>query len=147
MILTYVLLGLLSGLCVEAADTPTAQPPPLHQQESPESDVRNGVIGVSLHIGADRVGEPAILYVAMVHPEGPANEAGIVHGDEITTVDGITVSGKTYDQLVRMIRGTVGTTVKLGVKGEAGTREVSIARVPSENLSQGPPTSDRRPSR
>ena len=103
-----------------------------------EPDIPNGVIGVSLQVGAQRVGDPAVLYVAMVHPEGPAHEAGLIHGDEITTVDGAAVAGKNYDELVKMIRGTEGTIVKLGVKSEAGRREVSIPRVPSESLSRGP---------
>ena len=141
----YGLLGVLcSFINVDARDTATVESPPMHEQEA---DARDGVIGVSLHIGADRVGEPAVLYVAMVHPDGPASAAGVSHGDEITSVDGATVSGKTYEQLVRMIRGTVGTPVKIGVKGEAGTRELSIRRISSENLSEGPPVSERSPSR
>jgi len=103
-----------------------------------DPEMPNGVIGVSLQVGAERVGDPAVLYVGMVHPEGPAHDAGLAHGDEITTVDGTAVSGKSYQELAKMIRGAVGTSVKLGVKGEAGSREVSIPRVPSENLSNGP---------
>jgi hypothetical protein len=45
-----------------------------------------------------------------------------------------------------MIRGTAGAVVvKVAVKGEAGTREVSIPRVPSEDLSKGPAEKLRRP--
>jgi C-terminal processing protease CtpA/Prc len=82
----------------------------------------------------------------MVHPEGPAQEAGLAHGDEIITVDGTVVSGKNYAEIVNMIRGTPGTVVKLGVKGEGGIRELSISRVPSQDLSQGPSGSNRIPS-
>jgi C-terminal processing protease CtpA/Prc len=98
----------------------------------------NGIIGVSLHVGAERIGDPAVLYVAMVHPEGPAHQAGLIHGDEILTVDGTTVSGKSYEQIVLMIRGEAGTVVKLGVKGEGAAREIAITRIASDKLPKGP---------
>ncbi|WP_455371566.1 PDZ domain-containing protein [Petrachloros mirabilis] len=98
----------------------------------------NGIIGVSLHVGAERIGDPAVLYVAMVHPEGPAHQAGLAHGDEILTVDGITVTGKSYEEIVRMIRGDAGTAVKLGVKGEGAAKEVVITRIASDKLPKGP---------
>jgi len=96
-----------------------------------------GVIGVALNVGAERIGEPALLYVAHVHPEGPAHRAGLTHGDEITTVNGTAVTGKTYEQVVMMVRGEVGTSVKLGVKGETAVRELSITRVASDTLYTG----------
>jgi membrane-associated protease RseP (regulator of RpoE activity) len=124
------------GVGVGAAENTMPQAPRI--QEENGRDAPNGVIGVSLHVGAERVGDPAVLYVGMVHPEGPAHEAGLAEGDEITAVNGVDVSGKTYEQLVKMIRGTAGSAVKLSVKGEAGMREVSIPRVPSESLAKGP---------
>ena len=39
------------------------------------------------------------------------------------TVDGTAVSGKSYEQVVKMIRGEAGTVVKLGVKGDGGNWE------------------------
>jgi S1-C subfamily serine protease len=131
-----ILAFLLSySVGVGAAENTMPQAPSIQENGR---DALNGVIGVSLQVGADRLGDPAVLYVGMVHPEGPAHEAGLAHGDEITAVDGAPVSGKTYEQIVKMIRGTAGTVVKLAVKGEAGIREVSIPRVPSESLPKGP---------
>jgi len=103
-----------------------------------ESDLPKGVIGVSLDVGAERIGDPAVLYVAMVHPEGPAHRAGLTHGDEIVTVDGTAVTGKTYEQVVRMIRGEAGATVKLGVKGDGAVREIAVTRVASDKLPKPP---------
>lgn len=139
-----VMLGMLGGVEVRAAEHPGAQAPYAHGEEA---GLPNGVIGVSLQVGAERIGDPAVLYVGMVHPEGPAHQAGLAHGDEIVTVDGTATAGKSYEQVVKMIRGTVGTVVKLGVKGEGGMRELSITRVAGDKLPKGPAGSHGGPSK
>ncbi|MGC4099556.1 MAG: PDZ domain-containing protein [Nitrospira sp.] len=98
----------------------------------------NGVIGVSLQIGAERIGDAAILYVSRVHPEGPAHQAGLRPGNEVVSVDGTSVTGKSFEQVISMIRGEVGTAMKLGVRAEHGLRELSLTRVTSDILSKGP---------
>jgi C-terminal processing protease CtpA/Prc len=95
------------------------------------------VIGVSMHVGAERVGDTSSLYVAHVHPEGPARQAGIKHGDEVLTVNGVPVTGKTYEQVVQMVRGEAGTELKLGVRRGEEVREIAITRVPVEKLYKG----------
>jgi len=61
------------------------------------------------------------------------------------TVDSTAVMGKTYEQVVHMIRGEAGTVVKLGVRTENGLRELSVTRVASEKLSRGPVGSHGNP--
>ena len=139
-----VMLGMLGGVEVRAAEHPGGQAPYAHGEEA---GLPNGVIGVSLQVGAERIGDPAVLYVGMVHPEGPAHQAGLAHGDEIVAVDGTATAGKSYEQVVKMIRGTVGTVVKLGVKGEGGVRELSITRVAGDKLPKGPAGSHSGPSK
>ncbi|MFO0775099.1 MAG: PDZ domain-containing protein [Nitrospiraceae bacterium] len=95
-----------------------------------------GVIGVALQVGAERVGDPAVLYIAFAHPEGPAQKAGLSHGDEIVSVDGQALTGKTYDQVALLIRGELGTSVTLSVKGDGGAREVKVVRVAADSLRQ-----------
>ncbi len=107
----------------------------------------DGVIGISLQVGAERIGDPAILYVGMVHPEGPAQQAGLGHGDEVVSVNGTPVKGKRYEEVVGMIRGEPGTAVKVGVKGENGLRELSITRVAGDKLPKGPTGSHGSPAR
>ena len=141
---TGLMMGLLLTGAAVAADQPASQAPYAHGDEA---KLPNGVIGLSLQVGAERVGDPAVLYVGMVRPEGPAQQAGLKHGDEITTVDGTTVTGKNYEQVVKMIRGEAGTIVKLGVKGDAETREISITRVASDKLPKGPAGSHGSPVR
>jgi C-terminal processing protease CtpA/Prc len=53
------------------------------------------------------------------------------------TVDGTAVSGKNYEQAVKMIRGEAGTVVKLGIKCDGETRELSITRMAGDKLSKG----------
>jgi len=143
-IATGLMMGLLVAGAAGAADQPVSETPYAHGDEA---KLPNGVIGLSLQVGAERVGDPAVLYVGMVRPEGPAQQAGLRHGDEITTVDGTTVTGKSYEQVVKMIRGEAGTIVRLGVKSEAGTREISITRVASDTLPKGPAGSHGSPAR
>ncbi|MBK5281643.1 MAG: PDZ domain-containing protein [Nitrospiraceae bacterium] len=110
------------------------------QTQRPHGDdatLPKGVIGVSLHVGAERIGDPASLYVAHVHPESPAQQAGLKHGDEVVTVNGAAVTGKTYEQVIQMVRGEAGTAVKLGVKGDEGLREIAITRIAREKLYKG----------
>ena len=135
----HIAAGLLSGVLLAcaavAAEQPMGQAPYGHGNDA---KLPGGVIGVSLHVGAERIGDPAVLYVAMVHPDGPAQQAGLRHGDEVISVDGTQVTGKTFEQVVTMIRGEAGTIVKLGVKAEEGLREVSITRVAAGTLSKAP---------
>ena len=112
-----------------------------------DADLPNGVIGVPLHVGAERIGDPASLYVAHVHPEGPAQQAGLKHGDEVVTVNGAAVTGKSYEQVIQMVRGEAGTAVKLGVKGDGGLREIAIMRIASEKLYKGEMGSHGGPAR
>jgi C-terminal processing protease CtpA/Prc len=145
---TYIagclMLCLFCSVGVSAADKQMLQTP---YAQGEDGNPQKGVIGVSLQVGAQRIGDAAALYVAMVHSEGPAHHAGLAHGDEIVTVDGTALSGKSYEEVVKMIRGEPGTVVKLGVKGEGGTRELSIPRVSAETLSKGPSGSHGTPSR
>jgi len=130
VLVTGVLFSLLLSGPLQAADQ--------QDQASPAPTEGTGVIGISLHLGADRVGDPATLYVGRVHHEGPAHKAGLKHGDELVSVDGVAVSGKTYEQVVKMIRGEAGTNVKLAVKREGTPQEISVTRIAGDKLMKGP---------
>ena len=105
--------------------------------EAGNTQVPKGIIGVSLRILANRIGDRSSLYIAQVHPEGPAQQAGLKHGDEVVSVNGESVTGKTYEEVIKMIRGEAGTEVKLGVKREGEVREMPITRIPDEKLFKG----------
>jgi C-terminal processing protease CtpA/Prc len=106
-----------------------------HGMYPDDSKFPKGVIGVTLHLTAERVGEPAVLVVGHIHPEGPAGKAGLHPGDEFVAVDGVALAGKTHEEAVMMVRGEVGKTVALKIKSKDGTRDVSVVRVTQEELS------------
>ena len=143
---TILLLSVLTVVLCQISGT-TSEARAAEEQDKPESQAQRphgddaslpkGVIGISLHVGAERIGDPASLYVAHVHPESPAQQAGLKHGDEVVTVNGATVIGKTYEQVIKMVRGEAGTAVKLGVKGDGGLREIAITRIDGEKLYKG----------
>ena len=141
----YLVVGFLSiCLSYSSAATGTAWASDGHEKAgapaptfSLEATIPDGVIGVSLHVGAVHVVDTAVLYVAHVLPDGPAEKAGLKQGDELTTVDGVAVTGKTYEQVALMVRGEPGSVVKLGVKSEGGSREVSVTRVSGQTLYKG----------
>lgn len=95
-----------------------------------------GIIGVALHLTAERIGDPAGLFIRATHPLGPAVKAGLTHGQEILAVDGQSVKGKTYREVVSMIRGEVGTSVTLLVKTFSDVKEVKIIRASEAQLTE-----------
>ena len=153
---TTILLSVLTVVLCQISGT-TSEVRAADEQDKPESQTQRphgddanlpkGVIGVSLHIGAERIGDPASLYVAHVHPEGPAQQAGLKHEDEVVTVNGAAVTGKTYEQVIQMVRGEAGMAVKLGVKGDGGAREIAITRIANEKLYKGEMGSHGGPAR
>lgn len=105
----------------------------------PDTPPASGIVGLALHITATKVGEPARLIIRAVHPSGPASRSGIAHGEEVVSVDGQTLQGKTYQEAVMLIRGDIGSSVKLGLQGPQGERTVSIIRVNESVLMEQTP--------
>ena len=81
---------------------------PLAPGETPTLEL----VGVGIALTAD--GDT--LEVKMVMPGSGAQAAGIVAGDHLLSVDGISVTELGVDGAVAHIRGTAGTTVALEVR-------------------------------
>ena len=59
------------------------------------------------------------LAIVEVHPDGPADQAGFLAGDEVSTVDGESMEGLKMEQVIKKIKGKNGTEVVIGViRGE-----------------------------
>jgi C-terminal processing protease CtpA/Prc len=123
-----LLVSLFSDVCL--AEQHIGEGPGTYRHGE-DAKLPNGVIGAVIQVGAERIGEPAALYVIKVRQDGPARQAGLRHGDEILAVNDTPVKGKSYEQIVSMIRGEAGTPVKLEIRG---TRELSIMRVAGEKF-------------
>ncbi len=114
----------------------------LPPQGNPHGDLSDpmlpppGIIGVALHLTAERIGDPAGLFIRATHPLGPAVRAGLTHGQEILAVDGLSVKGMTYREVVSIIRGEIGTSVTLLVKTFSDVKEVKIMRASEAQLTE-----------
>ena len=137
----HVLLAALSAI-LWMIPVPGHAQQGLPPQGNPHGDLSDpmlpppGIIGVALHLTAERIGDPAGLFIRATHPLGPAVKAGLTHGQEILAVDGQSVKGKTYREVVSMIRGEVGTSVTLLVKTFSDVKEVTIVRAGEAQLTE-----------
>lgn len=61
-------------------------------------------------------------------PSSPAERAGIMSGDVITHVDGVSVEGLSLTQAVAKIRGPAGTVVRITVRRNGAPLEFTIVR-------------------
>lgn len=132
-------MGIIIGMVLWAPTLSHSQDP-LRGTMNPHADMSDpaipakGVIGVAIHLTAERVGDPASLIIRATHPAGPAAKAGLMHGQEILAVDGVALAGKTYREIVEMIRGKIGQPVTLRVKTFTDVKEVTLTRVGEDQL-------------
>ncbi|MDT3778052.1 PDZ domain-containing protein [Nitrospira sp. MA-1] len=141
-VMAWLLVGLFApgSLAYEEADEkPPTSSNPHASPPGANTPAPSGIVGLALHITAVRIGEPARLIIRAVHPSGPAARAGLNHGEEILTVDGLPLAGKTYQEAVGLIRGEVGSTVRLGLTGPKGERTVSVVRINESVLMEQTP--------
>ena len=117
--------GMLKGY-VNAYGDPYTQFFDPEESKQFEEDVKGSFGGIGAVIGyKDQI--PAVISVMK---DNPAEKAGVRDGDLIISVDGTFVQGMSVDEIVRLVRGEVGTTVTLGVlhKDETKTSEITITR-------------------
>lgn len=93
----------------------------------------NSYVGVGVTVDYTR--EEGLL-VQSVTKGGPADQAGVVPGDVITAVDGVSIAGDARQEGSDRIRGEAGTQVVLTLLGEDGSaREVTCTRATLHNPS------------
>lgn len=80
--------------------------------------------GIGAEIGV-RSGEPTVLRVIA---DNPAEKAGLKAGDVILKVNDESAEGWSADEAAAKIRGEVGTTVKVAVLRDGGSRDFIIKR-------------------
>lgn len=86
----------------------------------------NNYVGVGVTVGYER--EEGLL-VQSVTEDGPADKAGVLAGDVITAVDGVSIAGDARQGAADLITGEAGTQVTLTLLGEDGaSRDVTCTR-------------------
>jgi S1-C subfamily serine protease len=69
------------------------------------------------------------LVVRRVAPDGPADTAGLRHGDRVTAIDGAEVHDLAGLYRALWARGAAGVTVKLTVGGQGGDRDIAVKTI------------------
>lgn len=111
----------LDGI-VDALDDPHAAyvPPQRYKLEDLEFAGTYQGVGAEVHIQ-----DGAFIMTPL--PDSPADEAGMLPGDRLVTVDGANVEGWTTLDVVSRVRGPEGTVVVLGIVHQGETEPVDIA--------------------
>ncbi len=83
-----------------------------------------GGIGITLDTASD------IFRVTAVIPESPADRAGIRPEDQIVAIDGVATAGRSYEEIVRQLRGPIGSAVAISVvhPGSAQPGDIQLNR-------------------
>jgi hypothetical protein len=84
-------------------------------------------IGVRLQVDSTTLGYKAAKVISFI-PGGPAEKSGLKTGDFVMKVDGKSAVKLTVDEVVALIKGPEGTTVKIEVKRGAENKLFSMQR-------------------
>jgi carboxyl-terminal processing protease len=117
--------GAAHGLVAAVGDPYTVfVEPPQHQVETQSLAGEYGGIGVAL--SQSSAGE----WVLSPYPGSPAATAGVLDGDVLLTVnDAPIAAGATADQITELVRGPIGSAVRITVRHKTGsTATLSITR-------------------
>ena len=117
--------GAISGLVDSLGDPYTTFFPPEEKKEFAES-LEGNFEGVGMEVGI----ENDVFVVVSPLKDSPAEKAGMMPGDIVLKIDGVSTEGMKVEEGVSKIRGPVGTTVTLTIfrEGESEAREVKIVR-------------------
>jgi len=121
--LTY---GSISGLMSAVGDTDHTRFLSPQDLANENSSLSGSVVGIGAEM--DIVNGAPVIEVVI--PGSPAEKAGLLSGDTVLDVNGVSTAGQDIDTVVAKIRGDAGTTVKLSIQ-RAGTTspiDVSIVR-------------------
>ncbi len=115
--------GAISGLASSLGDPYTNFLPP-QEAELFAENISGNFGGVGMEIGI----RDSILIVIAPLKDTPAERAGIQAGDIILAVDGESTANMSVDESVSVIRGEIGTSVKLTLirEGREGTFDIDI---------------------
>lgn len=102
--------GAIAGLTDSLGDPYTVFFPP-EENKSFESEISGNFEGVGMEIGI----KDEIITVVAPLKGNPAQKAGILSGDKVIAIDDVSTLNMSVDKAVKLIRGKVGTKVKITV--------------------------------
>ena len=120
--LTY---GSISGLMSAVGDTDHTRFLSPTDLANENSSLSGQVVGIGAEMSTVN-GNPVIQSVI---PGSPAEKAGLLGGDTVLSVDGVSTSGQSVDTVVSKIRGDAGTTVVLSIQHAGASSPVSVSIV------------------
>ncbi|MBM2817706.1 MAG: ctpA [Parcubacteria group bacterium] len=117
--------GAIGGLTASLGDPYTVFFPP-EESKSFETEISGNFEGVGMEIGI----KDGIVTVVAPLKGNPAQKAGILAGDKILAIDGQSTMSMSVDKAVKLIRGKVGTKVKITVarEGKKESLDFTITR-------------------
>lgn len=119
------LQGAIDGMVRSYGDPYTVYLPP-KEAASFDEDISGNFSGVGMEVGIRN----NVVTIISPLPETPAEKAGLLAGDIIVQIDGVTTERMSIDEAVQLIRGEKGTEVVLTIyrEGETEFREIPVTR-------------------
>jgi carboxyl-terminal processing protease len=117
--------GAIQGMLESLGDSNTSYMDP-HEYQQANSRLEGEYEGIGVWVDA----EVEYLTVISTMPGSPAEDAGLLPGDEVIAVDGDDMTGVDGTLVIRRVLGEAGTTVHLTIRreGELETLEFEIVR-------------------
>lgn len=113
--------GAISGMVSSLGDPYTVFMPPQEKIKF-EEDIRGNFSGVGMEVGY-KDGTPTVISPL---PNSPAKKAGILAGDKVLKIDGVSTANLSLDAAIDKIRGKEGTAVVLTVLHDNDKESVDI---------------------
>jgi carboxyl-terminal processing protease len=98
----------------------------VYYSESQVESYRISTEGTYSGLGAQSMNVDGFFTVAEIYKDGPADKGGLKVGDQVIAVNGKSSEGKSYDDVLQIIRGFPGTDVTLTVKRPVTNEEKNI---------------------
>lgn len=86
-----------------------------------------GLAGIGMEVNQDyRSGH---FIVKRIEPQGPAAKSNVSVGNRLLEVNGVPIDGLNMSEVVKMVRGDVGTKVRLQLQNDGNKRTVLVTRM------------------
>lgn len=120
-ILNETIKGYIKGL-----DDPYTEYMTKEEMEEFSQDIKGNFAGIGIYLTKDTE-KNAVIVISPIK-DTPAHKAGILPGDIITKVDGVSYTGEQLTEASNKIKGEIGTSVKLEVLRDGKTIEFEVIR-------------------